>query len=45
LIDLDSDDKISAFDFISTDNGYIEKGYNVNKNDWDNIKEMTVDYT
>lgn len=47
LIDLDQDSEISVFDFVSSNNGYIEKGYNVSKNDDGviEVKEMAVDYT
>lgn len=45
LIDLDQDNEISVFDFVSSNDGYFEKGYNVNSDNWDTIKEMAVDYT
>ena len=46
-IDLDSNSETSVFDFVSSNDGYIEKGYYVTStyyND-DIMKEMTVDYT
>lgn len=45
LVDLDQNNEISVFDFVSPNDGYFEKGYNVNRDNWNNIKEMTVDYT
>lgn len=45
LIDLDQNNETSVFDFASSNDGYFEKGYNVNRDNWDDIKEMTVDYT
>lgn len=47
LIDLDQDSETSVFDFVSSNNGYIEKGYNASKGDNKvvKVKEMAVDYT
>lgn len=45
LIDLDQNNETSVFDFVLSNDGYFEKGYNVNRDNWDDIKEMTVDYT
>lgn len=47
LIDLDQDSETSVFDFVSSNNGYIEKGYNASKDDDRvvKVKEMAVDYT
>lgn len=47
MIDLDSNSETSVFNFVSSNNGYIEKGYHVTSkySNKDIIKEMVVDYT
>ena len=45
LIDLDQNNETFVFDFASSNDGYFKKGYNVNRDNWNDIKEMTVDYT
>lgn len=45
MVDLDSDNETSVFDFVSFNDGYFEKGYHIDKDNEENIKEMIVDYT
>lgn len=45
MVDLDSDDETSVFDFVSFNDGYFEKGYHIDRDNRENIKEMIVDYT
>jgi hypothetical protein len=45
MVDLDSDNETSVFDFVSFNDGYFEKGYYIDKANRENLKEMIVDYT
>lgn len=45
MVDLDSDNETPVFDFVSFNDGYFEKGYHIDKDNKENIKEMIVDYT
>lgn len=45
MVDLDSYNETSVFDFVSFNDGYFEKGYHLNDSNRENIKEMIVDYT
>jgi hypothetical protein len=45
IVDLDSDNETSVFDFVSSNDGYFEKGYRIDTTNRENIKEMIVDYT
>ena len=45
MVDLDSDNETSVFDFVSFNDGYFEKGYHIDTDNKENIKEMIVDYT
>ena len=45
MVDLDSDNETSVFDFVSFNDGYFEKGYYIDVDNRENLKEMIVDYT
>ena len=45
MVDLDSDNETSVFDFVSFNDGYFEKGYYIDKANRESLKEMIVDYT
>lgn len=45
-IDLDSNNETPVYDFVSSNDGYFEKGYNINLDEIENAaKELSVDIT